>query len=178
MLNELTDKIRASYLKLEISKNEKLNVEIKLGEVERSITTQELEIKKLEADREFYTLVSMYERYKDYDFPQEIKQIAIERDVYFNISPGCCVGFKISEFTFGELLELWNKTWNYNGNPIVYSQYHNGGGYIEYWDLETCTIKSVRKVFKLDITKYERQIRNKNLGGINDVINFIKKNIL
>ena len=59
MLDELTKQIRALYLKLEINKNEKLDTEIKLGEIERDIASQELEIKRLEADREFYILVSM-----------------------------------------------------------------------------------------------------------------------
>lgn len=176
MLNELTRQIRALYLKLEINKNEKLNIEIKLGEVERNIAVQELEIKKLEADREFYTLVSMYERYKDYDFPEEIREIVIVDGMRY-IFVSCCAGFKISEFTFGELLELWNGTLNYNGNPIVYSLYHNGSGCIEYWDLETCTIKSVKEVFKLDFTEYKSRIRNKNLGKISDIINFIRKNV-
>ena len=176
MLDELTNKIRALYLNLEISKNEKLNIEIKLGEVERSIAAQELEIKKLEADREFYTLVSMYERYKDYDFPKEIREIVIVDGVRY-IFVGCCAGFKVSEFTFGEMLELWSGALSYNGNPIVYLLYHNGGGCIEYWDLETGTIKSVKEVFKLDFNKYKNRIRNKNLGKINDIINFIRKNV-
>lgn len=176
MLDELTKQIRALYLKLEINKNEKLDTEIKLGEIERDIASQELEIKRLEADREFYTLVSMYERYKDYDFPEEIKEIVIVDGVRY-IFFSCCAGFKISEFTFGELLELWNSTLNYNGNPIIYSQYHNGRGYVEYWDLESSSIKSVSEVFKLDIVKYKSRIRNKKLGRIKDVISFIRKNI-
>lgn len=176
MLNELTRQIRALYLKLEINKNEKLNIEIKLGEVERDIEAQEQEIRKLEADRGFYTLVCMYEQYKNYDFPKEIKDIVIVDGMRY-IFVGCCAGFKISEFTFGELLELWNGALSYNGNPIVYSLYHNGGGYIEYWDLESGTIKSVREVFKLDLVKYKSRNRNKNLGKINDVINFIRKNV-
>ena len=45
MLDELTKQIRALYLKLEINKNEKLDTEIKLGEIERDIASQELEIK-------------------------------------------------------------------------------------------------------------------------------------
>ena len=176
MLDELTKEIRALYLKLEINKNEKLDTEIKLGEIERDIASQELEIKRLEADREFYILVSMYERYKDYDFPEEIKKIVIVDGVRY-IFVSCYAGFKISEFTFGELLELWSGVLNYNGNPIVYSLYHNGGGCIEYWDLETCTVKSERKVFKLDVAKYKSRIRNKKLGKISDIITFIRKNV-
>ena len=118
----------------------------------------------------------MYECYKNYDFPQEIKQIVIVDGVRY-IFVGCCAGFKVSEFTFDELLELWNGALNYNGNPIVYLLYHNGGSCIEYWDLETSTIKSVNKVVKLDIVKYKSRVRNKGFGGIKDIINFIKKNI-
>lgn len=178
MLDELTNRIRALYLKLEINKNEKLNIEIKLGEVERSIEAQKLEIKRLEADRDFYTLVSMYERYKNYDFPQKIKEIVITDGMQFYISSGCCSGFKVSEFTFGELLELWNGTLNYNGNPIIYSQYRNSGGCIKYWDLNAHTVKSANNLFKLDLVNYRKLIRNKNIGEIKDIIKFIRKNIL
>lgn len=177
MLDELTNRIRALYLKLEINKNEKLNIEIKLGEVERSIEAQKLEIKRLEADRDFYTLVSMYERYKNYDFPKEIKDIVITDGVRFYISSGCCSGFKISEFTFGELLELWNGILNYNGNPIVFLQYPYGGGCIKYWDLASHTVKSANQLFKSDLVKYKNLIRNKNIGKIKDIINFIQKNV-
>ena len=178
MLDELTNRIRALYLKLEIAKNEKLNIGLKLSELERNIEAQELEIKRLEADRDFYTLVCMYEQYKNYDFPKEIKEIVIVDGVRFYVSLGCCSGFKISEFTFGELLELWNGILNYNGNPIVYLQYRNGGGCVKYWDLASSTIKSVNKLFKLDYVKYKNFIRNKNIGEIKDITNFIQKNIL
>lgn len=174
MIDKLTEEIRAIYLDLEINKNKKLDLEIKLRELEESIKNQELEVRELEEERSFYKLVGMYNLYKDHNFPREIKSIVIERELFLYVSWGPLRVFEVSDITFGEYLKLWSTSWSFEGNPVIFSKLEGNLGSIKYWDLKTQSIKSVYQNLELDIGKYNSKNRTRKHGRIDKIIKYIQ----
>lgn len=119
MLNQLTTLIRENYLNLEKKKNEKTNIEIHLYQTQKEIMELEKNIAELENDREFYTLVNLYNVYKNYNFPQNILDVIINRKV--SVVGRLCCSRTISNLSFGEWLDLWKNGWIYDGNPVIFN---------------------------------------------------------
>lgn len=93
-------------------------------------------------DREFYTLVNLYNVYKNYNFPQNILDVIINRKV--SVVGRLCCSRTISNLSFGEWLDLWKNGWIYDGNPVIFAFSCLSGGYIEYWDLVERTLKRAK----------------------------------
>lgn len=176
MLNQLTTLIREKYLNLEKKKNEKTNIEIHLYQAQKEITELEKNIAELENDREFYTLVNLYNVYKNYDFPQNILDIVINRKV--SVVGRLCCSRTISNLSFGEWLDLWKNGWIYDGNPVIFAFSCLSGGYIEYWDLVERTLKRAKPKEKFIYTPEKNSSAKRSLLGVKDIVLFVQKNLL
>lgn len=176
MLNQLTTLIREKYLNLEKKKNEKTNIEIHLYQAQKEITELEKNIAELENDREFYTLVNLYNVYKNYDFPQNILDIVINRKV--SVVGRLCCSRTISNLSFGEWLDLWKNGWIYDGNPVIFAFSCLSGGYIEYWDLVERTLKRAKPKEKFIYTPEKNSSAERSSLGVKDIVLFVQKNLL
>lgn len=171
MLNQLTTLIREKYLNLEKKKNEKTNIEIHLYQAQKEITELEKNIAELENDREFYTLVNLYNVYKNYDFPQNILDIVINRKV--SVVGRLCCSRTISNLSFGEWLDLWKNGWIYDGNPVIFAFSCLSGGYIEYWDLVERTLKRAKPKEKFIYMPEKHSSAKRSSLEVQDIIKFI-----
>lgn len=176
MLNQLTTLIREKYLNLEKKKNEKTNIEIHLYQAQKEITKLEKNIAELENDREFYILVNLYNVYKNYDFPQNILDIIINRKV--SVVGRLCCSRTISNLSFGEWLDLWKNGWIYDGNPVIFAFSCLSGGYIEYWDLVERTLKRAKPKEKFIYTPEKNSSAKRSSLGVKDIVLFVQKNLL
>lgn len=176
MLNQLTTLIRENYLNLEKKKNEKTNIEIHLYQTQKEITELEKNIAELENDREFYTLANLYNVYKNYDFPQNILDIVINRKV--SVVGRLCCSRTISNLSFGEWLGLWKNGWIYDGNPVIFTFSCLSGGYIEYWDLVERTLKRAKPKEKFIYTPEKNSSAKRSSLGVKDIVLFVQKNLL
>lgn len=176
MLNKLTTLIREDYLNLEKKKNEKTNIEIQLYRVQNEIAELEKDVAKLENDRDFYTLVNLYNVYKDYDFPQDILEIVIKRTVF--VTGRLCTSMTIADITFGEWLDLWKNGWIYEGNPVTFALSCLSGGYIKYWDLSE---QKIITVHNKSLLRYDFKKRPSSTalgkGAVKDIILFVQTKI-
>lgn len=175
MLNQLTTLIREKYLNLEKKKNEKTNIEIHLYQAQKEITELEKNIAELENDREFYTLVNLYNVYKNYDFPQNILDIVINRKV--SVVGRLCCSRTISNLSFGEWLDLWKNGWIYDGNPVIFAFSCLSGGYIEYWDLVERTLKRAKPKEKFIYTPEKNSSAERSSLGVKDIVLFVQTKI-
>lgn len=173
MIDGLTKEIRREYLKLEKNKNRKVCVATRLYKIENEINNSQQKIAKLENDRDFLQLVDLYDSYKEFDFPHSISNIVINRTLYVGGHLFDCP--HIDKITFGQLLELWRTSWQYKGNPIIYS-WNRCSPYIYYWDLKLHKRKKAQIVMPLDVKKYTIKNRIAD-GNIGNIIRYITGNI-
>ena len=176
MLNQLTTLIRENYLNLEKKKNEKTNIEIHLYQTQKEIMELEKNIAELENDREFYTLVNLYNVYKNYNFPQNILDVIINRKV--SVVGRLCCSRTISNLSFGEWLDLWKNGWIYDGNPVIFTFSCLSGEYIEYWDLVEKTLKRAKPKEKFIYTPEKNSSTERSSLGVKDIVLFVQKNLL
>lgn len=176
MLNQLTTLIRENYLNLEKKKNEKTNIEIHLYQTQKEIMELEKNIAELENDREFYTLVNLYNVYKNYNFPQNILDVIINRKV--SVVGRLCCSRTISNLSFGEWLDLWKNGWIYDGNPVIFTFSCLSGEYIEYWDLVERTLKRAKPKEKFIYTPEKNSSAKRSSLGVKDIVLFVQKNLL